>query len=421
MNGFGSHTFMWINAGGERFWVKYHFKTDQGIEFLTDAEAKAMAAEDPDSHLRDLYEAIARGDAPEWPLEVQVMPFEDAGDYRFNPFDLTKVWPHADYPPITIGRMVLDRNPENYFAEVEQSAFEPANMVPGHRPEPGQDAAGPAVQLPRHPPLPDRPQLPAAPGQPAQVRRALYNKDGAMRYQPPGRPRSTRRTATAARQADPSASAPTRPGGRAARSSAPPTGPAREDDDFGQAGSLYREVLTETDRDHLVTNIVGHWAPASTSRCSSAPWSTGARSTPISEPLADGLGLGGSGNGAPRRATWASPPRRGREWPCSDAYAHWEYNFGVHEDHREQDAALNMRVAEDVDAIVRLAAEQTDQPLTDFVVQAARVVAEDTLADRRVFRIDQAAWDEFVEILDRPARSVPELARLLSSASVFDD
>ena len=180
MNGYSSHTFLWENAGGERFWVKYHFKTEQGIENFTDAEAKAMIADEPDYHLRDLYNAIEAGDAPGVALEMQIMPFDDAPDYRFNPFDLTKVWPHGDYPPVTIGRMVLDRNPENYFAEVEQAAFEPANMVPGIGPAPGQDAARPAVQLPRHAPLPDRHQLPAAADQPRRKARShSYNKDGA--------------------------------------------------------------------------------------------------------------------------------------------------------------------------------------------------------------------------------------------------
>ena len=131
MNGYSSHTFLWENAGGKKFSVKYHFKTVQGIENFTDADAKVMAAEDKDYHLRDLYNSIANGNAPEWRLEMQIMPFEDAADYRFNPFDLTKVWPHKDYPQIPIGRMVLNRNPENYFAEIEQASFEPANMVRG--------------------------------------------------------------------------------------------------------------------------------------------------------------------------------------------------------------------------------------------------------------------------------------------------
>jgi len=108
MNGYGSHTFLWENAGGEKFWVKYHFKTEQGIQNFTDAEARAMRAEDLDYHRRDLWEAIARKDYPSWRLEMQIMPYEDAANYRFNPFDITKVWPHKDYPTIPIGRMVLD-------------------------------------------------------------------------------------------------------------------------------------------------------------------------------------------------------------------------------------------------------------------------------------------------------------------------
>jgi catalase len=131
MHGFGSHTFSWMNAAGERFFIKYHLKTVQGIENFTQAEADAMTADDPDFHRRDLRQAIDAGDAPEWRMEVQVMPFADAAAYRFNPFDLTKVWPHGDYPAIEVGRMVLDRNPENFFAEVEQAGFSPSNLVPG--------------------------------------------------------------------------------------------------------------------------------------------------------------------------------------------------------------------------------------------------------------------------------------------------
>jgi len=131
MNGYGSHTYMWINASGERHWVKYHFKTDQSIEFFTQEEADQMAAKDADYHQRDLYQAIARGDYPSWTLKVQIMPFEEAKTYRFNPFDLTKVWPHGDYPLIEGGRMTLDRNLTDDHTEMEQAAFEPNNLVPG--------------------------------------------------------------------------------------------------------------------------------------------------------------------------------------------------------------------------------------------------------------------------------------------------
>jgi catalase len=131
MNGYGSHTYSFINASDERFWVKFHFKTQQGIQCMTQEEADRMVGQDPDYHTRQLFEAIERGDYPKWTFYVQVMPEVEAETYRWNPFDLTKVWPHADYPLIEVGVMELNRNPENYFAEVEQAAFSPANVVPG--------------------------------------------------------------------------------------------------------------------------------------------------------------------------------------------------------------------------------------------------------------------------------------------------
>ena len=131
MHGFGSHTFSLINAKNKRFWVKFHFKTQQGIRNLTNEEAQAIIAKDRESHQRDLYESIEKRDYPRWTMFIQVMPEKEAATYRFNPFDLTKVWLHKDYPLIEVGVMELNRNPENYFAEVEQSAFNPANIVPG--------------------------------------------------------------------------------------------------------------------------------------------------------------------------------------------------------------------------------------------------------------------------------------------------
>jgi catalase len=131
MHGFGSHTFSFINAAGERFWVKFHFRSQQGIRNLSDAEAEAIVGKDRESHQRDLFESIERGDFPRWTLSVQVMPEREASSVPYNPFDLTKVWPHADYPLIEVGIMELNRNPENFFAEVEQSAFNPAAVVPG--------------------------------------------------------------------------------------------------------------------------------------------------------------------------------------------------------------------------------------------------------------------------------------------------
>ncbi|MET1066149.1 MAG: catalase, partial [Arthrobacter sp.] len=127
MQGYGSHTYQWINAEGERFWVKYHFKSNQGVNSITGDEAEALAGSDADFYIRDLQENIAAGNFPSWDLHVQVMPYEDAKTYRFNPFDLTKVWPHGDYPLIKVGTMELNRNPENYFAQIEQATFAPSN------------------------------------------------------------------------------------------------------------------------------------------------------------------------------------------------------------------------------------------------------------------------------------------------------
>ncbi|HET8913563.1 MAG TPA: catalase [Ktedonobacteraceae bacterium] len=257
MHGFGSHTFMWVNAKGERFWVKYHFKTEHGIENFTNDEAKEMTAHDPDYHRRDLRESIAKGNHPTWRLEMQIMPFEDAANYRFNPFDLTKVWPHSDYKPITIGRLVLDRNPDNFFAEIEQASFEPANMVPGIGPSPDKMLIGRMFSYPdthRHRIGTNYLQLP--------VNRPIadvnsYNKDGAMRFrhsgnQPVYAPNSFGGPqADPQRYPDPSWSA----SGEIMRSAYVAHA---EDSDFIQPGHLYRNVLSATEREHLANNIIGH-------------------------------------------------------------------------------------------------------------------------------------------------------------------
>jgi catalase len=137
MNGYGSHTYSLINANNERFWVKFHFKTKQGIQTLTDVAAGKIIACDRESHQRDLFESIEKGKFPKWRVCVQIMPEADAEKTPYNPFDLTKVWPHGDYPLIEVGVMELNRNPENYFAEIEQAAFSPGNIVPGisHSPD----------------------------------------------------------------------------------------------------------------------------------------------------------------------------------------------------------------------------------------------------------------------------------------------
>jgi catalase len=131
MNGYGSHTYSLINGENERFWVKFHFKTRQGHRHWTNAEAAQVVGRTRESTQEDLYSSIEKGDFPQWRMCIQVMPQADADELQFNPFDLTKVWPHKDYPLIEVGTLELNRNPDNYFAEIEQAAFSPSNIVPG--------------------------------------------------------------------------------------------------------------------------------------------------------------------------------------------------------------------------------------------------------------------------------------------------
>jgi catalase len=257
MNGYSSHTYMWVNAQGAKFWVKYHFKTDQGVECLTQAEADKLAGQDADYHQRDLFESIRKGNFPRWTLKMQVMPFEDAKTYRFNPFDLTKVWPHKDYPLVEVGKLTLDRNPTDYHTEIEQAAFEPNNLIPGIGLSPDKmllargfsygDAHRARLGV-NYKQIPvNRPKSPVH----------SYSKDGSMRVQ---------------NVSDP-VYAPNSYGG-------PKADPTRtdeaglwyadgdmvrkaytlraQDDDFGQAGTLVREVLDDGARARLVGNIVGH-------------------------------------------------------------------------------------------------------------------------------------------------------------------
>jgi catalase len=246
-----------MNAAGERFWVKYHFKTVQGIENFTVAEATAMVSEDIDFLRRDLWEAIAAGDAPEWRLEMQIMPFEEAADYRFNPFDLTKVWPHSDYPPITIGRMVLDRNPANHFAEVDQAGFAPARLVPGIGLSPDKMLMGRVFSYHDthlHRIGANYEQLPInAPKSPVHS----YSRDGAMTYHHPGSEPHYSPNSYGGPQADARTELPTWwvEGGELGRYEYEKHS---ADDDFVQPRTLYRHVMSPTDRDHLVTNIVAH-------------------------------------------------------------------------------------------------------------------------------------------------------------------
>jgi len=256
MNGYGSHTFKWYNEKGEYFWVKYHLKTDQGIQNLTREEAERIKGTDPDHATGDLYNAIKRGDFPSWTLQVQIMKPEEAEDYRFDIFDVTKVWPHGDYPPIEVGRMVLNRNPENYFAEVEQAAFSPANFVPGIAASPDKMLQGRLFayhDAHRYRLGPNYHLLPV--NRPKGVEVQNYQRDGFMRFDGNGGsgpnyyPNSFGGPEPDIQAAEPVFKV----SGNAARQ--PYTHP---NDDFVQAGNLYRKVMTDEDRDHLIGNIVSH-------------------------------------------------------------------------------------------------------------------------------------------------------------------
>jgi catalase len=182
MNGYSSHTYSLINNKNELFYVKWHFETGQGIKNFTREQADEMRGKDPDYAQRDLIQAIERGDFPKWRVCIQIMPEKEAENYRINPFDLTKVWPHGDYPLVEVGEMVLDRNPVNYFAEVEQAAFEPRNIVAGMGFSPDKMLQARLISYPdahryrlgvNYDALPvNKPQCPVH----------TYHRDGAMRY-----------------------------------------------------------------------------------------------------------------------------------------------------------------------------------------------------------------------------------------------
>jgi catalase len=276
MNGYGSHTFQWVNAAGEQSFVKYHFKTDQGIGCLTAEEAAKLAGENPDSHQLDLLEAIEAGEFPSWTLKVQVMPAAEAAPYHLNPFDLTKVWPHGDYPLMEVGRLVLDRNSENYFAEVEQAAFDPAHFVAGIGPSPDKMLQGRLFaygDAHRYRLGVNHTQLPI--NRPHATEAANYGHDGLMRFdanhgtQKNYEPNSYDGPA----QSDEPLYGPLAVAGH--------TGSyeweSREGDDFAQAGELYRlqgadaqgrlvaniaSSLAQVSRDEIIERSIAHFRAA---------------------------------------------------------------------------------------------------------------------------------------------------------------
>ncbi|MCL4234530.1 MAG: catalase [Deltaproteobacteria bacterium] len=253
VNGYGSHTYSLINAAGERFWVKFHFKTAQKIQCVTDEEAEKMVGADRETHQRDLFESIERGEFPRWNMKIQVMTGTQAEKTSYNPFDLTKVWPHAEFPLIDVGVLELNRNPDNYFAEVEQAAFSPGNVVPGIGHSPDKmlqfrivsyaDAHRYRLGV-NHEALPvNRPQCPVH----------SYHRDGAMRFDGNGggsvnyEPNSFGGPAQDAAFREP----PLPIAGDADRYD------HRDgNDDFTQAGNLYR-LMPQGERDRLHRALAG--------------------------------------------------------------------------------------------------------------------------------------------------------------------
>ena len=256
MNGYSSHTYSWINGAGEIFWVKYHFISDQGVKFLTQAEADRLAGADPDYHQRDLYESIERGDYPSWTLKMQIMAFEDAKTYRYNPFDLTKVWPHSDYPLIDVGTLTLDRNVSDYHSEIEQAAFEPNNIVPGTGLSPDKMLLGRGFAYADAHRARLGVNYKQIPVNTPKVEVHSYSKDGVMRIKnvsdPVYAPNSY-----GGPQADPARAAEVHwyTDGEMVRAAYTLR---EDDDDYGQATIMVREVLDDAARERLVSNVAGH-------------------------------------------------------------------------------------------------------------------------------------------------------------------
>jgi catalase len=258
MDGFGANTWMFYNDKGEHYWFKWHFLTDQGINSLTAAEATELAGKDPDCNRRDLFEAIEKGEFPSWTVYVQIMTPEQARTYRFDPFDVTKVWFHADFPLIRVGKMVLNRNPENFFAEVEQAAFAPSTLVPGIYPSPDKLLQGRLFAYEdahryrlgkNHDLIPVN--SPKAASANTNERDGLMMTDGNYGRKANYFPNSVNGQAEAREITQIPALA------------LEEATIARHDldvvdDDYFQAGELYRRVLSDTDRDHLISNIAGH-------------------------------------------------------------------------------------------------------------------------------------------------------------------
>ena len=256
MHGFGSHTFKWVNEEGQAVWVKYHFKTEQGIKNLDVNLAAKLAGENPDYHTEDLFNAIENGDFPAWKLCVQIMPVEDADTYRFDPFDVTKVWSQKDYPLIELGRVELNRNPENYFAEVEQATFSPGSFVPGIEASPDKMLQGRLFAYgdahryrvgANHNLLPvNRPKSEVNTNQRDGFMRADDNGKGSVYYEP--------NSFGGATESHENKLTPFEVSGQAAQVA------YDHHDHYTQAGDLYR-LLSKEEQTRLVENVVGAMKP----------------------------------------------------------------------------------------------------------------------------------------------------------------
>jgi catalase len=255
MNGYSSHTFKWVNADGEVHFVKYHFKTDQGIKNFTAAELDQMTLKDKDFSTSDLYNAIAAKNFPSWTWFVQVMPEKDADNYRFDVLDITKVWPHSDYPLHKVGRMTLNRNPENYHAEVEQSAFSPSHFVPGIEPSNDKMLQGRLFSYPdthRHRLGKNYEQIPI--NCPYRARVASYIRDGAA---------TVNGNYGAAPNYEPNTMGGPKEDPKFAWAKAAISGEVgrynyvHPNSHYEQPRTLWEKVFTETDREHLIQNLAG--------------------------------------------------------------------------------------------------------------------------------------------------------------------
>lgn len=259
MNGYGSHTFKVVNDKGEPNYVKFHYKTDQGIKNFNRQQADEMTKDDPDFSIRDLYNAIAEGNFPKYTMSIQVMSFEQAEKCSFNPFDLTKIWPHSDYPLIEVGKIVLNRNPRNYFAEIEQLAFTPAALVPGIEPSPDKMLQGRLFSYDdtaRHRLGPNFRQIPV--NCPYRATARNYQRDGNMcvDLNQEGAPNYFPNSFNGPKDDI-----------KYKQNVFPVTGDvarhdSSEEDNYSQVTSFWEKVLSEDERERLVDNIASHMCNA---------------------------------------------------------------------------------------------------------------------------------------------------------------